>query len=121
MEVMDTHGKHGEELTENGTVTIVTVDSKQHQNNRNEKTLIDSSTRENMLGLQKSFRKEQEDVHGVQIIFLMAHANVLNSIISVNMLILIHWLTLLNYVIVATQKKPINKEKPNPEENFTSS
>lgn len=111
-------GKHGEELTENGIVITAIADSKPLQNNRNERMQIDSSIKENTLDLLKLSKNEQVDAHGVPTIFLMVHANLHNFITLVNTLMMIHWLTLLNYVIVATQRKPINREKINPEENF---
>lgn len=89
------HIKHGKGSTENGTVITVIVNLKQHQSNRNERMQIDSNTKGNML---ESNKKEQVDVHGALIIFLMVHANIHNFIISVNILMMIQWLILSNYV-----------------------
>jgi hypothetical protein len=106
MALMDLPTEYGEELTENGIVITVIADStrERRQNIRME---IVSSIKENTLELNKYEKKELVNVHGVLIIYLMDPANIHNSIILVNMLIVIHWLTLLNCVIVVIQKKPI--------------
>lgn len=102
---INTLTKHGNASMENSIAANVMINSKQLQNNKNERTLTVSSIKENMLEFLKLSKNEQADVHGVQIIYSMALANIHNFIMLANMLIAIHWLILLNYVSVVTLRK----------------
>jgi hypothetical protein len=97
MALMDLPTEYGEELTENGIVITVIADSTRERR-QNIRMQIDSSIKGNTLEPNKYEKNVQENVHGVQIIYLMVHANKHNSIIMVNTMIMIQWLTLSNYV-----------------------
>lgn len=99
--------KYGNVLTENGIVIIAIVNFTPLQNNRNERMQIDSSIKENILEFNKYEKYEQVDAHGVLITYSMVHVDIHNFIMLANIMILIHWLTLLNYALVVTPKKPI--------------